>query len=57
MDQPRYVVGKPDAQIRWLQDLIARRGYNRAAVALANELQEGTPKAWTSLEFLRGPSS
>ena len=33
----RYVSGKTDAQSRWLQDLIARRGYNRAAVALANK--------------------
>jgi transposase len=33
----RYVAGKTDAQSRWLQDLIARRGYNRAAVALANK--------------------
>lgn len=33
----RYAVGKTDAQSRWLQDLIARRGYNRAAVALANK--------------------
>jgi transposase len=33
----RYVVGKTDDQSRWLQDLIARRGYNRAAVALANK--------------------
>jgi transposase len=33
----RYVVGKTDVQSRWLQDLIARRGYNRAAVALANK--------------------
>jgi len=32
-----YVAGKTDAQSRWLQDLIARRGYNRAAVALANK--------------------
>jgi transposase len=33
----RYVVGKTDAQSRWLQELIARRGYNRAAVAVANK--------------------
>ena len=33
----RYAVAKTDAQSRWLQDLIARRGYNRAAVALANK--------------------
>jgi transposase len=33
----RYAVGKTDVQSRWLQDLIARRGYNRAAVALANK--------------------
>ncbi|RZL93181.1 MAG: IS110 family transposase [Variovorax sp.] len=33
----RYAVGKTDPQSRWLQDLIARRGYNRAAVALANK--------------------
>ena len=32
----RYVAGKTDARSRWLQELIARRGYNRAAVALAN---------------------
>ena len=33
----RYAVGKTDVQSRWLQDLIARRGYNRAAAALANK--------------------
>jgi transposase len=33
----RYMVGKSDARSRWLQDLVARRGYNRAAVALANK--------------------
>ena len=33
----RYTAGKTDARSRWLQDLIARRGYNRAAVALANK--------------------
>lgn len=33
----QYVAGKTDAQSRWLQDLIARRGYNRATVALANK--------------------
>ncbi len=33
----RYAIGKADARSRWLQDLIARRGYNRAAVALANK--------------------
>ena len=33
----RCVAGKTDAQSRWLQDLIARRGYNRAAVALPNK--------------------
>jgi hypothetical protein len=31
----RDAVGKTDVQSRWLQELIARRGYNRAAVALA----------------------
>jgi transposase len=33
----RYAIGKADARSRWLQELIARRGYNRAAVALANK--------------------
>lgn len=33
----RYMVGRSDARSRWLQDLVARRGYNRAAVALANK--------------------
>ena len=33
----RYAAGKTDARSRWLQELIARRGYNRAAVALANK--------------------
>lgn len=32
-----YVAGKSDARSRWLQELIVRRGYNRAAVALANK--------------------
>jgi hypothetical protein len=32
-----YVVGRSDAPSRWLQDLVARRGYNRAAVASANK--------------------
>jgi transposase len=31
----RYVAGKADAQSKWLQQLIERRGYNRAAVAVA----------------------
>ena len=31
------VSGKLDARSRWLQELIARRGYNRACVALANK--------------------
>lgn len=33
----KYVAGKTDERSRWLQELIARRGYNRAAVALANK--------------------
>jgi transposase len=33
----QYVAGKTDAQSRWLQNLIARRGYNRATIALANK--------------------
>jgi transposase len=33
----RHVAGKADARSLWLQQLIARRGYNRAAVALANK--------------------
>lgn len=33
----RYAVGKTDARNRWQQQLIERRGYNRAAVALANK--------------------
>ena len=33
----RYVAGKTDVQSRWLRDLIERRGYNRAAVAVANK--------------------
>lgn len=33
----RYVVGKTDPRSLWLQELINRRGYNRAAVALANK--------------------
>lgn len=33
----RYVHGKADVQSKWLKELIDRRGYNRAAVALANK--------------------
>jgi len=33
----RYVAGKTDGQSRWLQQLIERRGYARATVALANK--------------------
>jgi transposase len=33
----RYAVGKVDAQSKWLCELVERRGYNRAAVALANK--------------------
>jgi transposase len=33
----KYVAGKSDARSHWLQELIARRGYNCAAVALANK--------------------
>ena len=32
-----YVASKTDARSCWLQELILRRGYNRAAVALANK--------------------
>jgi transposase len=32
-----HVAGKNDARSRWLQELIARRGYNRTVVALANK--------------------
>ena len=33
----RYVKSKIDAHSIWLQQLIARRGYNCTAVALANK--------------------
>ena len=33
----QYASGKADKRSRWLQQLIARRGYNCAAVALANK--------------------
>jgi len=33
----RYAIGKANASRRWLQNMITRRGYNRAAVALANK--------------------
>lgn len=33
----QYAAGKTDKHSRWLQQLIARRGYNCAAVALANK--------------------
>ena len=33
----KYVAARTDRRGLWLQDLIARRGYNRAAVALANK--------------------
>ncbi|HEY5867744.1 MAG TPA: IS110 family transposase [Candidatus Tectomicrobia bacterium] len=33
----RWIATKPDDRSRWLRDLIARRGKNRAAVALANK--------------------
>lgn len=33
----RYVANKTDPRSRWLRELVARRGYNRAAVALANK--------------------
>lgn len=33
----QYAAGKTDQRSRWLQQLIARRGYNCAAVALANK--------------------
>ncbi len=33
----RYAVGKADVQSKWLRELIERRGYNRAAVAMANK--------------------
>ncbi|MEI7297967.1 IS110 family transposase [Paraburkholderia tropica] len=33
----QYASGKTDKRSRWLQQLIARRGYNCAAVALANK--------------------
>jgi transposase len=32
----RWVAAKEDARSKWLRDLIERRGFNRAAVALAN---------------------
>jgi transposase len=33
----KYIAGKTDARSRWVQELIVRRGYNRAVVALANK--------------------
>jgi transposase len=33
----RYVASKADPQSKWLRELIERRGYNRAAVAVANK--------------------
>ncbi len=33
----RYAAGKADIQSKWLRELIERRGYNRAAVAMANK--------------------
>ena len=33
----RYATKRTDAQSKWLRDLIERRGYNRAAVAMANK--------------------
>jgi transposase len=32
-----HIAGRTDARSRWLQELVARCGYNRAAVALANK--------------------
>ena len=33
----RWIEGKDDPRSRWLQALVARRGKNKAAVALANK--------------------
>ena len=33
----RWMEGKDDRRSRWLQSLVARRGKNKAAVALANK--------------------
>lgn len=48
----RHVAGKTDPLSRWLQQLIARRGMNRAAVALANKNARRLWAIWRSAEHL-----
>ncbi|NYE64242.1 transposase [Duganella sp. 1224] len=52
----RYAIGKADARSRWLQDLIARRGYNRAAVALANKNARVIQVLLSGTENYRSPA-
>lgn len=48
----RHVAGKADPLSLWLQQLIARRGMNRAAVALANKNARRLWAIWRSGEHL-----
>jgi len=52
----RYAIGKADARSRWLQELIARRGYNRAAVALANKNARVIQALLSGEESYRSPA-
>jgi transposase len=49
----RHVAGKTDPLSGWLQQLIARRGMNRAVVALANKNARRLWAIWRSGEHLR----
>jgi transposase len=53
----RWVGEKQDAHSRWLRDLIERRGYNRAAVALANKNARVIQAMLSSERVYRPPRS
>ncbi len=53
----RFAGKKSDAQSKWIRDLIERRGYNRAAVAMANKNARIIQALLSSDELYRPPSA
>jgi|SRR5450631_4235224 transposase len=51
----RYASKKTDAQSKWIRELIERRGYNRAAVAMANKNARIIQALLSSNEVYRRP--
>ena len=53
----RYASEKTDAQSKWIRELIERRGYNRAAVAMANKNARIIQALLSSDEAYRRPTA